>query len=92
MGIPPSFTLLVTTVGVMSLPTPHFRPAFRTAVALATVAADTDREYCAASRVAANPKAKNGAVVDVHIRPKEIMPPCTGRIEIFRHQPQALDG
>jgi hypothetical protein len=76
----------------MSLPTPHFRPAFRTAVALATVAADTDREYGAASRVAANPKAKNGVVVDVYIRHKEIMPPCTGRIAIFRHQPQALDG
>ena len=44
MGIPPEFTLLVAIVGVMSLPTPHFRPAFRTAVALATVAAHTDRE------------------------------------------------
>jgi hypothetical protein len=71
MGIPPSFTLLVATVGVMSLPTPHFRPAFRTAVALATVAADTDRECGPASRVAANQKAKNGVVVDVYIRHKE---------------------
>ena len=59
-------------------PTPHFRLAFRTTVALATVAADTDREYGPASRVAANPKAKNSFVVHVHIRHKEIMPPGTG--------------
>ena len=70
--------MLVATVGVMSLPTPHFRLAFRTTVALATVAADTDREYGPASRVAANPKAKNSFVVHVHIRHKEIMPPGTG--------------
>jgi len=62
----------------MSLPTPHFRPAFLTAVAPATVAADTEREYGPASRVAANPKAKNSVVIDVHIRHKEIMPPCIG--------------
>ena len=62
----------------MPLPTPHFRPGFRTAVALATVAADTDREYGPASRVAANPKAENSVVADVHIRHKEIMPPGTG--------------
>jgi hypothetical protein len=62
----------------MSLPTPHLRPAFLTAVALATVAADTDRENGPASRVAGNPKAKNSVVIDVHIRHKEIMPPCTG--------------
>jgi hypothetical protein len=59
----------------MSLPTPHFRPALRSAVALTTGAADTDREYGPASRVAANPKAKNSVVVDVHISHKEIMPP-----------------
>ena len=70
--------MLVATVGVMSLPTPHFRTAFRTAVALATVAVDTDREHGPASRVTANPKAKNSVVVDVHIRHKEIMPPGTG--------------
>ncbi len=57
----------------MSLAAPHLRPAFRSTVALATVAADTNREYGPASRVAANPKAKN---VDVQIRHKEIMPPC----------------
>jgi hypothetical protein len=34
-------------------------------------------EYGPASRVAANPKAKSSAVVDVHIRHKEIMPPYT---------------
>jgi hypothetical protein len=62
----------------MSLPPPYFRPAFRTAVGLAPVAADTDREYGPASRVAANAKAKNSVVVDVHIRHKEIMPPYTG--------------
>ena len=77
MGIPPYVTLLVATVGVMSLP-PHFRPAFRAAVALATVAADADREYGPASRVAAYPKAKNSVVVGVHVRHKEIMPPGTG--------------
>lgn len=60
----------------MSLPTPHFRPAFRTTVALAAVAADTDREDGPASRVAANPKAKNSVIVHVHIRHKEIMPPA----------------
>jgi len=78
MGIPPSFTLLVATVGVMSLPPPYFRPAFRTAVAPATIAADADRECGTASRVAAYPKAKNSFVVDVHVRLKEIMPPRRG--------------
>ena len=78
MGFPARFALLVATVSVMSLPLPHFRTAFRTAVALATVATDTDCEYGAKSRVTANPKAKNSIVLDVHIRHKEIMPPCTG--------------
>ena len=73
-----SSLLLVATVGVMSLPTPRLRPAFRTTIALATLAADTDREYGPTSRVAANPKAKNSVVVHVHIRHKEIMPPGTG--------------
>ncbi len=60
----------------MSLPTPPFRPAFRTRVALAAVAADTDREDGPASRVAANPKAKNSVIVHVHIRHEGIMPPA----------------
>jgi hypothetical protein len=62
----------------MSLPLPHFRTAFGTAVALATVAADTDCEYGAASRVTANPKPKNSVLVDVHVGHKEIMPSRTG--------------
>ena len=70
--------MLVAAVGVMSLPTPHFRPAFRAALALATVATDADREYGPASPVAAYPKEKNGVVIDVHVRDKEIMPPFTG--------------
>jgi len=64
---------LVTTVSVMSLPPSHFRTAFRTAVALATVATDTDCEHAPASRVTANPKPKNSVLVDVHIGHKEIM-------------------
>jgi hypothetical protein len=76
MGLPARFALLVATVGVMSLP--HFRTAFLTAVALATVATDTDCEYGAASRVTANPKPKNSVLVDVHIGHKEIMPSRTG--------------
>jgi hypothetical protein len=57
----------------MSLPPPHFRTAFRTAVALATVATDTDCEYGPAGRVTANQKPKNSVLVDVHIGHKEIM-------------------
>ena len=68
-----SSLLLVATVGVMSLPTPRLRPAFRTTIALATLAADTDREYGPASRVTANPKPKNSVLVDVHIGHKEIV-------------------
>jgi len=78
MGFPARFALLVATVSVMSLPLPHFRTAFRTAVALATVATDTDCEYGPASRVTANPKPKNSVLVDVHIGHKEIMPSRTG--------------
>ena len=62
----------------MSLPLPHFRTAFRTAVALGAVAADTDCEYGAASRVTANPKSKNSVLVHVHIGHNEIMPSLTG--------------
>jgi hypothetical protein len=62
----------------MSLPPPHFRTAFRTAVALATVATDTDCEYGPAIRVTANPKPKNSVLVDVYIGHKEIMPSPTG--------------
>jgi len=74
MGLPARFALLVATVSVISLPPPHFRTAFRAAVALATVATDTDCEYGPAIRVTANPKPKNSVLVDVHIGHKEIMP------------------
>ena len=77
MALPARFALLVATVSVMSLPLPHFRTAFRTAVALAAVAADTDCECGAASRVTASPKSKNSVLVDVHIGHKEIMPSPT---------------
>jgi len=70
--------LLVATGSILSPPPPDFQPAFWTGVTLATVAADTDREYGPAGRVAANPKTKHSVVVDVHIRHKKIMPPRTG--------------
>jgi len=75
---PARFALLVATVSVMSLLPPHFRTAFRIAVALATVATDTDCEYGPASSVTANPKPKNSVLVDVHIGHKEIMASWTG--------------
>jgi hypothetical protein len=62
----------------MSLPPPHFRTAFRTTVALATVATDTDCEYGPAIPETANPKPKNSVLVDVHVGHKEIMPSPTG--------------
>jgi hypothetical protein len=74
MGLPARLALLVATVGVLSLPPARFRTAFRTAVALAPVATDTDCEYGPAIRVTANPKSKNGVLVDVRIGHKEIMP------------------
>jgi hypothetical protein len=73
MGLSARFALLVATVSFVSLLTPHFRTAFRIAVALATVATDTDCEYGPTSRVTANPEPKNSVVVDVHIGHKEIM-------------------
>jgi hypothetical protein len=51
----------------MSLPTPYFQPAFRTAVALATVATDADCERRPAGRVGAKPKAQNSVPVDIHL-------------------------
>ena len=77
MGLPARFALLVATVSVMSLPLPHFRTAFRTAVALAPVATDTDCEYGPAIRVTANPKSKNSVLGDLHNGHKEIMPSPT---------------
>ena len=71
------FASRVATVSVLSLP-PHFRTAFRTAVALAPVATDTDCEYGPAIRVTANPKSKNSVLVDVHIGHKETMSSRTG--------------
>jgi len=67
MGLPAQFALLVAAVGLMPLPTPHFQPAFRTAVALATVAADADCECGPAGRAAANPKPENSVLVDIHM-------------------------
>jgi hypothetical protein len=73
MALPARLALLVVTVSVPSLPLPHFRTAFRAAVALAPVATDTDCEYGPAIGVTANPKAKNSLLVDVHIGHTEIM-------------------
>jgi hypothetical protein len=73
MGLPARFALLVATVSVMSLPSSHFQTALRTTVALAAVATSTDCEHGPASRVTANPKAKNSVLVDVHIGHKAIM-------------------
>jgi hypothetical protein len=67
MGLPARFALLVAAISLMPLPTPHFRPAFRTAVALATVAADADCECGPAGRAAANPKPENSVLVDNHM-------------------------
>jgi hypothetical protein len=69
--------LLLATDSVLSLPPPHFRTAFRTAVALAPVATDADCEYGTAIRVTANPKSKNSVLVDLHNGHKEIMPSPT---------------
>jgi len=71
MGFPARFALLVATVSVMSLLSPHFRTAFRAAVALATVAADADRERRAAGRVGAKPKAQNSVPVNIHLSHSE---------------------
>ena len=66
--------LLIAAVGVMPLSPPGCGSTSRAAVALATVATDTDCEYGPAIRVTANPKPKNSVLVDVHIGHKEIMP------------------
>lgn len=76
-GTPCPVRFAGTTVSVLWLPAPHFRTAIRTAVALAPVAMDSDREYGRAIRATANPKSKNSVLVDVHIGHKEIMPPPT---------------
>jgi hypothetical protein len=67
MGLPALLALLVATVSLMSLPTPYFQPAFRTAVALATVATDADCERRPAGRVGAKPKAQNSVPVDIRL-------------------------
>jgi hypothetical protein len=48
-------------------PAPHFRPAFRTAVALATVATDLDCERRLTGLVGAKLKAQNSVRVDLHM-------------------------
>jgi hypothetical protein len=55
----------------MSLATPYFQPAFRTAIALATVATDADCERRPAGRVGAKPKAQNSVSVDIHLSHSE---------------------
>lgn len=72
--------MLVATVSVMSLPTPHCRTAFRTTVALAAVASDADCEYSPAGHVAANPKPKDRILAEVHIGHTEMMPIVDGLI------------
>ena len=67
MELPARLGLLVAAVSLMSLPSPHFQPAFRTAIALATVAADTDCERRPAGSVRAKPKAENSVPVDIHV-------------------------
>ena len=74
MGLPARLALLVATVSVLSLPLPHFRTAFRTAVALAPVATDADCEYGPAIRVTANPKSKNRVLVAAHIGHRDTIP------------------
>jgi hypothetical protein len=59
----------------MSLPTPNFQPAFRTAIALATVATDADCERRPAGHMGAKPKAQNSVRVDLHMSHFEIMSP-----------------
>ncbi len=71
MGFPARFALLVATVSVMSLLLPHFRTAFRAAVALAPVAADADCERLEAGRVAAKPKAQNSVPANIHLSHSE---------------------
>lgn len=78
MGLPARFALLVATVSVMSLPPSHFQTALRTTVALATVATNTDCEHGPASRVTANPEAKESVLVDVHSGHNAIMASWTG--------------
>jgi hypothetical protein len=63
----------MATVSFMSLPSPNFRTASRTTVALATAAMDKDCECGPASRVTANPKPKNSVLVDIQIGHKETM-------------------
>jgi hypothetical protein len=63
--------LLVPTVSLMSLPTPYFQPAFRTAIALATVATDADCERRPAGPVGAKPKAQTSVPVDIHLSHSE---------------------
>jgi len=71
MALPSGLTLLVATVSLMSLPSPYFQPAFWAAIALSTVATDTDCERRPAGRVGAKPKAQNSVPVDIHLSHSE---------------------
>jgi hypothetical protein len=67
MALPSRLAVLVATVSLMSLSSPYFQPAFRTAIALSTVATDTDCERRPAGRVGAKPKAQNSVPVNIHL-------------------------
>jgi hypothetical protein len=71
MALPSRLALLVATVSLMSLSSPFFQPAFRTAIALSTVATDTDCERRAAGRVGAKPKAQTIVPVNIHLSHSE---------------------
>ena len=71
MALPSRLALLVATVSLMSLPSPYFQPAFRTAIALSTVATDIDCERRPAGRVGAKPKPQNSVKVNIHLSHSE---------------------
>jgi hypothetical protein len=71
MALSSKLALLVATVSLMSMSSPYFQPAFRTAIALSTVAVDTDCECRAAGRVAAKPKAQSSVPVNIHLSHSE---------------------
>jgi len=73
MAVPARLGLLVAAVSLMSLPSPHFQPAFWTAIALATVVTDADCGRRPAGRLRAKPRAQNSVPVSIHLSHSEIM-------------------